>query len=82
MTEGVCILINFVLMKKIIFLFVFLFAFAFFSEAQNRFNAGVKVGISTSQVEGDTYGGFNKAGIDGGITITAKLNLIKSYFYP
>ena len=61
-------------MKKITYLFTFLFAFIFSGEAQNRFNAGLKLGISTSQVEGDTYGGFNKAGIVGGATITAKLN--------
>lgn len=42
--------------------------------AQDRFKAGLKAGISTSQVEGDTYGGFNKAGFAGGATITATLN--------
>lgn len=42
--------------------------------AQKRFNAGLKAGVSTSQVEGDSYSGFNKAGMDGGIYVTGKIN--------
>ncbi|MDF2435951.1 MAG: hypothetical protein K0Q95_327 [Bacteroidota bacterium] len=41
---------------------------------QKRFVAGIKAGLSTSQVEGDTYGGFDKAGLAAGITITGKMN--------
>jgi hypothetical protein len=41
---------------------------------QKRFTVGVKAGISTSQVAGDTYGGFHKVGVDGGIFVTGKLN--------
>jgi hypothetical protein len=52
-------------------------AFLFLSisaHAQKRFIAGVKAGLSTSQVAGDTYGGFHKAGFDGGIFVTGKIN--------
>ena len=42
--------------------------------AQKRFNVGVKAGVSTSQVEGDSYSGFNKAGLDGGIYVVGKFN--------
>jgi hypothetical protein len=41
---------------------------------QKRFVAGVKAGLSTSQVAGDTYGGFHKAGADAGIMVTGKIN--------
>jgi outer membrane protein with beta-barrel domain len=43
-------------------------------QAQSRFRAGLKAGISTSQVEGDTYGGFDKFGFDGGATLNTKLS--------
>ena len=59
-------------MKKLIFiLFLFISISTF---AQKRFRAGVKLGISTSQVDGDTYGGYHKAGIAGGIFVTGKLS--------
>lgn len=44
-----------------------------YAEAQKRFSVGVKAGLSTSQVAGDTYGGFHKAGADAGIFVTGKL---------
>jgi hypothetical protein len=47
---------------------------AFNSSAQKRFTVGIKAGLSTSQVEGDTYGGFDKAGFVGGIYVTGKIN--------
>jgi len=47
---------------------------AFTAYGQKRFVAGVKAGLSTSQVAGDTYGGFHKAGFGGGIFVTGKLN--------
>ena len=70
---GVCILTNFVSMKKITFLFIFLIS-GFFVQAQNKFRAGIRAGISTSQVAGDTYGGFNQYGFDGGATLNGKVN--------
>jgi hypothetical protein len=60
-------------MKKNKLLFIFLF-FVLNVSAQNRFKPGLKLGLSTSQVAGDTYAGFNKAGLDGGATLTGKLN--------
>lgn len=39
--------------------------------AQQRFKAGIKAGLSTSQVAGDTYSGYNKAGFAGGGFLTA-----------
>lgn len=42
--------------------------------AQQRFRPGIRAGISTSQVEGDTYAGFNKFGLDAGLMLNAKLN--------
>ena len=41
--------------------------------AQQRFRAGIKAGLSTSQVSGDTYSGYNKAGFAGGGFVTAAL---------
>ncbi len=61
-------------MKNSIYIFLFLFLFSLKTNAQSRFNAGIKAGISTSQVEGDTYGGFNKAGFDAGAFLNAKIN--------
>ncbi len=61
-------------MQRIIIILFFLAAFAFTTQAQSRFKAGLKAGISTSQIEGDTYGGFDKFGFDGGATLNAKIN--------
>ena len=61
-------------MKKTIFILLFLSAHVLISPAQSRFRAGLKAGIATSQVEGDTYGGFDKFGFAGGGTLNAKLN--------
>jgi hypothetical protein len=61
-------------MKKIIFISLLILLFASVIQAQQRFKAGLKAGISTSQVAGDTYSGFNKAGIDGGAFVTGKIN--------
>lgn len=60
-------------MKKNTFIFLFLITF-FVAQAQNKFRAGLKAGLSTSQVEGDTYGGFNQYGFDGGATLNGKVN--------
>ena len=47
--------------------------------AQESFNAGVLAGINASQVSGDNYGGFNKAGMLFGlfsnVNVSQKLNL-------
>lgn len=59
-------------MKNIALIAFFLIGFTV--RAQQRFTVGLKAGLSTSQVEGDTYGGFDKAGFDGGIFVTGKIN--------
>jgi len=41
---------------------------------QNRFNAGVVLGVSLSQIDGDLYTGFNKIGLRGGLEGTILLN--------
>lgn len=61
-------------MKKSIFISLSLFFITAFSSAQKRFQLGLKAGISTTQVEGDSYGGFHKAGIVGGPFVNGKIN--------
>jgi len=60
-------------MKKFVFILI-LFTIVFASRGQNQFRAGLKAGLSTSQVEGDTYGGFNQYGFDGGGSLNGKIN--------
>lgn len=59
-------------MKKVVFIFIAVLGLVFNSVAQDRFRVGLKAGLSTSQVEGDSYGGFHKAGAAGGIFVNAK----------
>lgn len=61
-------------MKKSIFITLFFILTTYTLQAQSRFRAGLKAGISTSQVHGDTYEGFHKFGFDGGATLNAKIN--------
>ncbi len=61
-------------MKNLVFIALILFLSIPMSRAQSRFKPGLKAGISTSQVEGDTYGGFDKAGFVGGATLNGKIN--------
>ena len=56
-----------------IVLFILLFITTCKAQEQ-RFVPGLKVGISTSQVEGDSYTGFHKAGILGGAMLAANVN--------
>lgn len=39
-----------------------------------EFNAGVFGGVTVSQVDGDTYGGFNKLGLTGGAFVNRELD--------
>jgi hypothetical protein len=61
-------------MKRTIFFYLFLLLLADPALAQNRFKLGLKAGLSTSQVHGDTYSGFHKAGLDAGLTLNGKIN--------
>lgn len=65
-------------MKKLYLFIVFLTSFNFISQAQN-INIGVIAGVNATQVAGDGYSGFNKAGINVGgfadFDVSEKLNL-------
>lgn len=39
-----------------------------------RFNGGALLGISASQVDGDTYAGFDKVGLQGGVFVNTKFS--------
>ena len=73
-------------MKKarISFFLAILFCLFFIQEAaaqryskkkqQNRFGAGVVLGVNVSQIDGDLYTGFNKIGFRGGVESAIYLN--------
>lgn len=62
-------------MKNNIFLCCFLLiVFTEITSAQNKFKAGLIAGLSASQVHGDTYWGFHKAGIAAGAYIKSNIN--------
>jgi opacity protein-like surface antigen len=58
-------------MKKLILLM--LLALPLVSWAQ-RFNGGALIGICASQVDGDTYAGFDKLGFQGGVFVNTKFS--------
>jgi opacity protein-like surface antigen len=58
-------------MKKLIL--IALLALPAISWAQ-RFNGGALIGICASQVDGDTYGGFDKVGLQGGVFVNTKFS--------
>jgi hypothetical protein len=53
------------MLKNIITILIFLLLFPVFSYSQ-QFEGGAVAGLSASQVDGDTYSGFNKLGVLGG----------------
>jgi hypothetical protein len=55
---------------------IFLFL-SLFTQAQ-YFNAGAKLGIVGSQVDGDGYAGFDKFGINAGLYVNYKLSMLTS----
>jgi hypothetical protein len=61
-------------MKKVICILLFLAFGKALLNAQTRFRPGVKLGLSTTQVHGDTYAGFHKTGPAGGLLLNAKLS--------
>lgn len=52
-------------MKRVVFL-IYLIVFAGITSVAQRFEGGVLAGINASQVDGDTYYGYNKPGIVAG----------------
>ncbi len=60
--------------KKFLYILIF---FAFITEITKAqyFNAGVKAGIVASQVDGDTYSGFDKLGFNLGLFVSYQLSM-------
>ena len=58
-------------MKKLIIIALF---FVPSLLSAQRFNGGVLLGLSASQVDGDTYAGFDKVGLQGGVFVNTKFN--------
>ncbi len=52
-------------MKKILFIIIFLIS-TLLVNAQLKFEGGLFLGMSASQIDGDAYGGYNKIGITTG----------------
>lgn len=61
-------------MKKEIFILSLVLLGSLMSFSQKRFVPGLKAGIAATQVDGDTYGGYTKAGLMLGVTLTATIN--------
>lgn len=59
-------------MKKIILISVFLALF--FSVNAQRFDGGIVLGVSGSQIDGDLYSGYSKAGLIAGAFVEARFN--------
>lgn len=57
-------------MRRIAFILLFI---SFNSSAQQYFKLGLKEGVTTTQVSGDTYSGFDKFGFCGGSYIKLKI---------
>jgi len=58
-------------MKKILFFFFLILSVS--SNAQ-RFNGGIVLGMNVSQIDGDAWGGYNKAGVVAGAYVFTKLS--------
>ena len=56
-------------MKKLIIIALFIIPAVLSAQ---RFNGGVLAGICASQVDGDTYAGFDKVGLQGGVFVNTK----------
>jgi hypothetical protein len=51
-------------------LIAFVIAFSFANASAQRFQGGLLAGITASQVDGDSYGGYNKIGLQGGVFVS------------
>ena len=61
-------------MFKLLLIISAFIALPYFSGAQNTFKAGVKAGVIGSQIDGDGYTGWDKAGFTGGGFVRTELN--------
>jgi opacity protein-like surface antigen len=59
-------------MKSLLFFALFLWAINLTLVSQT-FKGGILAGVTASQVDGDSYAGYNKAGLYGGVFVTTKL---------
>lgn len=60
------------LMKRFVFFGIFMLSCTFTLVSQ-PFHGGILLGFTASQVDGDSYAGYNKAGLQGGVFVTAGL---------
>jgi hypothetical protein len=60
-------------MKTWILIIAGIFGLICFTNAQ-MFHGGVLAGFTATQVDGDTYGGYNKGGFQGGVFVNARLS--------
>ena len=60
-------------MKTGLLLMAGIFGGICFADAQ-AFHGGVLAGFTATQVDGDTYGGYNKAGFQGGVFVNTRLS--------
>ena len=61
-------------MKLTKFFLLFLALLCSELHAQQAFNAGIAIGMTTSQISGDGLGGWDKFGITGGAYVNAPFN--------
>ncbi len=66
-------------MKKIVTSCIFFFFFFLSSVFSQYFKAGISAGIATSQVDGDTYAGYNKAGLYAGAFVSRKISAASNW---
>jgi len=53
---------------------IFFTLFLSYSLSAQKFNGGIMAGMTASQVDGDTYGGYHKAGFLAGAFVNRKIN--------
>lgn len=63
----------------LLFLFALLLPISLSSQTKRkaikqRFKAGLKIGVTTTQIDGDNFAGFDKKGIQGGLFVETVLN--------
>jgi hypothetical protein len=56
-------------MKKFIYFLFFISTFTSATAQEHRFSAGIKAGLSSSQISGDELAGFRKTGFTGGLLL-------------
>jgi hypothetical protein len=60
-------------MKIIDGIIIVIMVFSFDPLSAQRFQGGLLAGVTASQVDGDSYAGFNKLGLQGGVFVNAHL---------